>query len=53
MPCQMYTTLPEDSETSVFVNVHTHHSVYNVTIFYAPAGTLNDSDFTPVQALTF
>lgn len=33
-PCHLYTTLPEDSITSVFVNLHTHVSVNNVTIHY-------------------
>lgn len=52
-PCQLYTTLPEDAATSVFVNLHTHTSVHNVTVFYAPVGTLNSSDFIPVQAITY
>ena len=51
-PCQLYTTLPEDSITSVFVNAHTHHSVHNVTVYYAPIDTLNDSDFLTAQAVT-
>lgn len=33
-PCHLYTTLPEDSITSVFVNLHTHVGVNNVTIHY-------------------
>lgn len=33
-PCHLYTTLPEDSITSVFVNLHTHVDVENVTIHY-------------------
>lgn len=53
-PCQLYTTLPEDSITSVFVNIHTHPSVDNVTVYYAPFdAAANDSDFKTVQATTY
>lgn len=52
-PCQLYTTLPEDSITSVFVNIHTHSSVDNVTVYYAPVDTLNDSDYQTAQAVTY
>ena len=52
-PCQLYTTLPEDSVTSVFVNLHTHTSVHNVTVYYAPIDSLNSSDFKVATAVTY
>jgi hypothetical protein len=33
-PCHLYATLPEDSITSVFINLHTHKGVSNVTVHY-------------------
>lgn len=47
-PCQLYTTLPEDSITSVFVNIHTHPGVENVKVYYAPVDSVNDTNFKVV-----
>lgn len=52
-PCHLYTTLPEDSITSVFVNLHTHIGVDNVTVHYQEIDAINSSQEYKVQARTY
>jgi len=33
-PCHIYTTVPEDTATAFFLNVHTHVDVKEITVFY-------------------
>jgi len=34
-PCHLYATVPEDTASSVFINIHTHKSIFeNVAIYY-------------------
>ena len=34
-PCHVYATLPFDTSSSVYINVHTHNDVNNITVSYA------------------
>jgi hypothetical protein len=40
-PCQLYATLPFDTATSVFLNIHTHVDVKDITINYEVEATYN------------
>lgn len=42
-PCHVFATLPENASNSILINVHTHVSVENVTLYYSPKHELPDN----------
>eukprot|EP00330_Aristerostoma_sp_ATCC50986_P002187 CAMPEP_0114588298 /NCGR_PEP_ID=MMETSP0125-20121206/11032_1 /TAXON_ID=485358 ORGANISM="Aristerostoma sp., Strain ATCC 50986" /NCGR_SAMPLE_ID=MMETSP0125 /ASSEMBLY_ACC=CAM_ASM_000245 /LENGTH=512 /DNA_ID=CAMNT_0001784617 /DNA_START=164 /DNA_END=1702 /DNA_ORIENTATION=- len=42
-PCHVYATLPEDTATQVFFNVHTSYDVDNITLNYDTLNNYNNS----------
>jgi len=42
-PCQLYATLPFDTATSVFLNIHTHIGVKEITVNYETEDAYNNN----------